>query len=57
MQRLAGLGAPVMVLAEYGRGHWMADADGKARDFPTTGQGPCLRGAGRRPVIYHGGTD
>jgi hypothetical protein len=37
MQRLAGLGVPVMVLAEYSRGHWMADAEGKARDFAKTG--------------------
>lgn len=33
MRRLAGLGLPVVVVAEYGRGHWMADDDGKARDF------------------------
>jgi hypothetical protein len=33
MPRLATLDAPVMVLAQYSRGHWMADAAGKARDF------------------------
>lgn len=33
MRRLAGLGLPVVVVAEYGRGHWMADDKGKARDF------------------------
>lgn len=37
MQHLAGLGVPVVVLAEYSRGHWMADAEGKARDFARTG--------------------
>lgn len=37
MQRLARLGVPVVVLAEYSRGHWMADAEGKAQDFARTG--------------------
>lgn len=37
MERLARLGVPVVVLAEYSRGHWMADAEGKARDFAKTG--------------------
>ncbi|CAN5154755.1 hypothetical protein BH10PSE6_BH10PSE6_01630 [soil metagenome] len=36
MQRLAALGVPVMVVAEYSRGHWLADAAGKARDFART---------------------
>ena len=36
MQRLAGLDVPVIVVAEYSRGHWMADAEGKARDFAKT---------------------
>jgi hypothetical protein len=36
MQRLAKLGVPVVVLAEYSRGHWAADAEGKARDFAKT---------------------
>lgn len=33
MRRLAGLGVPIVVIAEYSRGHWMADDEGKARDF------------------------
>ena len=33
MPRLAILGAPVMVLAQYSRGHWLADGAGKARDL------------------------
>jgi hypothetical protein len=33
MPRLAKLGAPVMVLAQYSRGHWLADAAGKAHDL------------------------
>lgn len=37
MQRLAKLGVPVVVLAEYPRSHWTADAAGKARDFAKTG--------------------
>jgi hypothetical protein len=37
MQRLAGLGVPVVVLAEYSRGHWMAGDAGKARDFAKSG--------------------
>jgi hypothetical protein len=36
MQRLAGLEVPVVVLAEYSRGHWEADSEGKARDFAKT---------------------
>lgn len=36
MPRLAHLGVPVIVLAQYSRGHWMADAEGKARDFRAT---------------------
>jgi hypothetical protein len=35
MPRLAGLGVPVMLLAQYSRDHAMADAEGKARDFRT----------------------
>ena len=30
MPRLAALGVPVVVVAEYGRSHWTADAEGKA---------------------------
>lgn len=36
MQRLAKLDVPVIVVAEYSRGHWTADAEGKARDFAKT---------------------
>lgn len=36
MQRLARLDVPVIVVAEYSRGHWTADAEGKARDFAKT---------------------
>lgn len=51
MQRLATLGVPVMVIAEYSRGHWMADADGKARDFAKTGPVlDCAEKAGLIPL-------
>lgn len=33
MTKLAGLGVPVMMLAQYSRDHAMADARGKERDF------------------------
>jgi hypothetical protein len=33
MPRLAKVGVPVMVVAHYGRTHWNADAEHKARDF------------------------
>lgn len=49
MQRLARLGVPVVVLAEYSRGHWMADAEGKARDFAKTG--PVLACAAKAGLI------
>ncbi len=48
MQRLAALEVPVEVLAEYSRGHWTADAEGKARDFARTA--PVLASRGRRPA-------
>ncbi len=48
MQRLAALEVPVVVLAEYSRGHWTADAEGKARDFART-EAPCSP-ARRRPA-------
>lgn len=35
MPKLAGLGVPVMMVAQYSRDHAMADAEGKARDFRT----------------------
>jgi hypothetical protein len=35
MPRLASLGVPVVVLAQYDRVHWMADAKTRARDFGT----------------------
>ena len=37
MQRLAQLGVPVVVLAEYPRGHWLADDERKAWDQTRTG--------------------
>jgi hypothetical protein len=37
MQRLAGLGVPVMVVAEYPRSHWRADAAGRSDDVARTG--------------------
>jgi len=49
MQRLARLGVPVVVLAEYSRSHWMADAEGKARDFARTG--PVLACAAKSGLI------
>src|SRR5207237_1368886 len=33
MPRLAAVGVPVVVVAQYGRTHWKADAEHKARDF------------------------
>lgn len=33
MPRLASTGVPVVVLAQYSRGHWMADTEGKNRDL------------------------
>ncbi len=33
MQRLAALGVPVVVMAQYGRGFWRSDADRQARDL------------------------
>jgi hypothetical protein len=33
MPRLAAVGVPVVVVAQYGRTHWRADAEHKARDF------------------------
>jgi len=51
MQRLARLGVPVVVLAEYSRGHWMADTAGKARDFARTGPVlDCAEKAGLIPL-------
>jgi hypothetical protein len=51
MQRLASLEVPVVVLAEYSRGHWMADAEGKARDFAKTGPVlACAEKAGLIPL-------
>lgn len=35
MPKLASLGVPVMMAAQYSRGHAMANAEGKARDFRT----------------------
>jgi hypothetical protein len=35
MPKLADLGVPVMMAAQYSRGHAMANAEGKARDFRT----------------------
>jgi hypothetical protein len=35
MPRLAQLGVPVVVLAQYGRSHWTADAEGKATNLRT----------------------
>jgi hypothetical protein len=35
MPKLADLGVPVMMVAQYSRDHAMADAEGKARDFRT----------------------
>lgn len=67
MERLATLGVPVVVLAEYSRGHWMADAEGKARDFAKTGPVlACARNAGLialdvtdalKPMVAKGGID
>ena len=51
MQRLARLDVPVVVLAEYSRGHWMADAAGKMRDFARTGPVlTCAEKAGLIPL-------
>ncbi len=51
MQRLAALEVPVVVLAEYSRGHWTADAEGKARDFARTGPVlACAEKAGLIPL-------
>ena len=51
MQRLAKLDVPVIVLAEYSRGHWTADAEGKARDFAMTGPVlACAEKAGLIPL-------
>jgi hypothetical protein len=67
MERLATFGVPVVVLAEYSRGHWMADAEGKARDFAKTGPVlACAKDAGLipldvtealKPVVAAGGID
>jgi hypothetical protein len=51
MQRLARLEVPVVVLAEYSRGHWEADSEGKARDFAKTGPVlACAEKAGLIPL-------
>lgn len=49
MRRLARLGLPVMVVAEYSRGHWTADTAGKARDFARTK--PVLACAGKAGLL------
>src|SRR5262249_21740171 len=44
MPRLASLSVPVVVLAQYDRVHWMADAKNQGQRVPHRAQGPRLRG-------------
>jgi hypothetical protein len=38
MSRLAAIGVPVVVVAQYGRTHWKADAEHRARDIRAVGK-------------------